>query len=163
MAAPIGTLSCLPKKYYIKKKPKYLSGLWGSKLFYTQIIYISWILPNSKCRFVANCWQSLCPFLDSCKWHLHQITQELFVFEMCTDPLLSPKGRNVTFVHFSRKIFLRSSADWERKSCSLGSYPSFPLHFKLSDSHHFLPPFLVVKQTGKQFHCFTSQLASFLP
>lgn len=115
IAAPVGTLSCVPPPYW-KKKTKYLSDAWGSKLFYTQEIYISWVLPNSKCRFVANCWQSLCPYLDSCEWHLHQITQVLFIFEMCTDPLLSPKGRNVTFVCFSRKIFLRSSTDLEKKA-----------------------------------------------
>lgn len=42
--------------------------------------------------------------------------------KLCTDLLLSPKGKNVTFVRFSRKIFLRSALT-ERKSCSLGCYP----------------------------------------
>ena len=63
---------------------------------------------NVQCKSVANCWHPHCPCLDSCGQHLHQISQELFIFEMCTDLLLSPKGKNVTFVHFSRKIFLRS-------------------------------------------------------
>ena len=60
------------------------------------------------------------PYWDSCKGHLHQITPELFIFEMCTDPLLSPKGRNVTFVHISRKIFLRSVLTGKEKAVLWG-------------------------------------------
>ena len=39
---------------------------------------------------------------------------------MCTDPLLSPKGRNVTFVHISRKIFLRSVLTGKEKAVLWG-------------------------------------------
>lgn len=74
------------------------------------------------CECMANGWHPLCPCLDSCGLHLHQISQELFIFKMCADPLLSPRGKNVTFVHFSRKIFFRSCTDSERKGCSLGCY-----------------------------------------
>lgn len=74
------------------------------------------------CKCMANGWHPFCPCLDSCGLHLHQISQELFIFKMCADPLLSPRGKNVTFVHFSRKIFFRSCTDSERKGCSLGCY-----------------------------------------
>lgn len=111
LAAPIAT-QFLASEYFLKGKDLSNSS---KKQFCEQPSTSHEFCQYAKCKSVAHCWHPLCPCLHSCKWHLHQISQELFIFQILTDPFLNPKGKSVTFVHFSRKI-LRSCTNCKGKA-----------------------------------------------
>lgn len=100
------------------------------------------------------------PCLYSCGWHLHQISRESVVVEMCTDPFLSPREEKCHLCSFLKKnIFKILQWLWKEKLFH-GAFPEIPSSSQTAWHSSFIASVLAVIWTGKQFHCPASHVGS---